>query len=204
MQLLHAAKKYQLSALVKRCVTFLDNELQPSNACSILNHCQFFGENELGKKCLEKIEQNTEDALASDEFLTISMETLGVLLDSNQLAMKEVDIFKRTHEWALNNTDETRSLREALGENIKKIRFPIMTAKEFNDHVCPTNVLSDSEQLQILRYVLNPEISPKPDAFSCEPRMNNQGKSQVFFDPMLLNKTLRDFKGTILKISCQL
>ena len=181
MQLLHAAKKYQLTSLVKRCVIFLDNELEHSNACSILEHCRFFGENDLAKKCLEKIEQNTEVALASEKFMTISKETLGIILESNKLRMNEIDIFRRTYEWASKRTEEMQSVRDTLGDNIYRIRFPIMNANEFNVDVCPTNVLNERKQLQIFKYITNPEISPKPHAFCCEPRLPVKTKGNFKF-----------------------
>ena len=124
MQILHTAKKYQLSILVKRCVNFLDNELKASNACSILDHCQFFSEKDLAKKCLDIIERSTEEALASDDFMSISSETLGCILDSAQLAIKEVKLFEKAFEWASNRTDRTLNVRTVLGNNLFKIRFP--------------------------------------------------------------------------------
>ena len=184
MQLLHAAKKYQLPTLVNQCVNFLDNQLQASNACSILDHCQFFDEKKLAKRCLEKIEDNTKEALASEDFLTISKETLGVILDSSKLALDEVNIFRKTYEWASNKTDETMSVREALGNNIYKIRFPTMNHKEFTDHVCSTNILTEREQQQILKYMDNPEICLKPDPFSCDrrtPRIKKGNVYNIFF-----------------------
>ena len=151
MQILHSAKKYQLSVLVKRCITFLDNELKASNACSILDHYQFFDEKDLAKKCLDKIEQNTEEALASDDFMSITSETLGVILDSAQLAIEEVKLFEKTYEWASKRSDDTKSICAALGENLYKIRFPTMMPKEFNEIVCSKDVLDDREQLQIFK-----------------------------------------------------
>ena len=171
MPLLHAAKKYKLSILTNRCTEFLDNELKPSNACEILDQCERFGELDMEKSCLEIIEQNTTEALATDEFMNISNVTLGIVLDSDKLSMDEVDIFEKACEWASEKTDETHSIRDILGENIYKMRFPVMTIKEFNDRICSTDVLSESEQLHIFKYMANPENSPKPEEFCCEPRI---------------------------------
>ena len=188
MQILHAAKKYQLSILVKQCVNFLDNELKASNACSILDHCQFFDEKELAKKCLEKIERSTEEALASDDFMNISSETLGVILDSAHLAMNEVKLFEKSFEWASKRTGQSKSIRAVLGNNLYKIRFPTMTNREFTEIVCSKDVLTADEQLQILKYLTSPETSTKPKAFTCEartvkPQIHNQkiGKSLIYF-----------------------
>ena len=170
MQILHAAKKYQLAILVKRCVDFLDNELKASNACTILDHCQFFGENDLSKKCLDIIERNTKEALASDDFMSISSETLGVILDSAHLAMKEIKIFEKAFKWASKRTNKTLNARAALGHNLFKIRFPLMTHQEFTESICTKDVLTESEQLQIFKYLASPKIGGKPKSFRCDAR----------------------------------
>ena len=178
MQVLHAAKKYQLSILVKRCVDFLDNELKASNACSILDHCQFFGEKNLSKKCLDIIERNTEEALASDDFMSISSETLGVILNSAHLAMKEVKLFEKAFEWASNRSDRTLNIRTALGNNLFKIRFPCMTNQEFTEIVCTKDVLTEREQLQIFKYLASPQTSEQPKSFCCDARKSKSGHCQ--------------------------
>ena len=176
MQIHIAARKYQLSILVNRCVEFLDNELTASNACSILDHCQLFGENDLSKKCLDIIERNTAEALASDGFMNISSRTLGVILDNAHLAMKEIKIFEKAFEWASKKNDGSVNARTALGNNLFKIRFPAMKMKEFTEIVCAKDVLTENEQLQIFKYLASPK-SGKPKSFCCDARKVKQYQS---------------------------
>ena len=178
MQVLHAAKKYQLPILVKRCVDFLDNELKASNACSILDHCQFFDQKDLSKKCIAIIERNTEEALASDDFINISSETLGCILNSAHLAIQEAQLFEKAFKWASNRTNGTLSVRAVLGNNLYKIRFPCMKNQEFTDIVCSNDVLTEGEQLQIFKYIASPENSGKPKSFCCDARKAKQYRRQ--------------------------
>ena len=170
MHMLHAAKKYQLPALVQLCIKYLDNELSASNACSIPDHSRFFNEQALAQKCLKKIEENTEEALSSYDFMTISKETLSIILDSDCLGMEEVKIFEKCYEWASNRADMNNSIRDILGETLFKIRFPAIPIQEFTDIVCPKNVLTGEEQLEILKYIASPQNNAKPQAFCCEAR----------------------------------
>ena len=148
----------------------LQCELKASNACSILDHCQFFNETDLAKKCLDIIERNTEEALASDDFMSISSETLGVILDSAQLAMTEVKLFEKAFDWAQRRIDRSQNVRAVLGNNVYKIRFPIMTSGEFTEVVCSKDVLTQEEQIQIFKYLASPKTVDKPKAFCCEAR----------------------------------
>ena len=152
MHVLHAAKKYQLPSLVQQCTDYLDKELKASNACSILDHSRFFNEDALIKKCLDNIERNTVEALSSEDFLKVSDETLALILESEKIgAMDEVKIFERCYQRAVNKADGKQSPRDVLGENLFKIRFPVMPIQEFTDIVCPTHVLSMEEQLAIFK-----------------------------------------------------
>ena len=171
MHVLHAAKKYQLLSLVEICVKFLNNELKASNACSILEHSIFFNESELAQKCLKKLEENTHEALTSKEFMDISRATLSRILDSNALEMDEVKLFERCHDWANAKREGNQVVRDVLGEALFKIRFPVMSAQSFTDIVCPTNVFTPEEQLDILKYLnTSNNAMHKLPQFVCEAR----------------------------------
>lgn len=60
--------------------------------------------------------------------------------------------------------------RMVLQSILKLIRFPLMTMEEFTSFVTPRAVLSDLEELSLLRYFLQ---TPKPKTeFSNKPRAN--------------------------------
>ena len=170
MQVLNAAKKYQIPSLVQVCTNYLDNELKASNACSVLEHSIFFNEEALSQKCLELIEENTEEAISSEDFMTISRETLAKILDSEKLRIAELNLFERSYEWARCKIKEAESIRDALGMCLFKIRFPIIPTKEFAEVVCSKNVLNKDEQLELFKYMTIGSESAKPRAFNCNSR----------------------------------
>ena len=170
MHILNAAKKYQLISLQKHCTEFLDKELDSNNACTILEHCRFFNETELTDKCLKLIEKNTTGVFDSLGFKSISSETLSLILDSEKLCMNEVDIYQRCYQWAVNRCGKESGVRKELGDIVYKIRFPTMAVDEFADIICPTNVLTEKEQLTILQYIASKKKEKKPGGFCCDLR----------------------------------
>ena len=170
MQVLHAAKKYQLPSLVKSCITFLESQLHMSSACTILDHSLFFEEPRLTQKSLREIEAFTEHALSSEDFNSLSRDAVSMILDSDKLTISELDLFEKTYEWAVCNCKEPETIRETLGECLYKIRFPIIPVKEFTEIVCPKNILSSDEQLEISKYIAALTNGAKPSRFNCTPR----------------------------------
>ena len=63
MQIFNAAQKYQLISLKTECIEFLDKELNPKNALTILEHCLCYNETDLTNRCLKMIEQYTKKCL---------------------------------------------------------------------------------------------------------------------------------------------
>ena len=171
MHVLHASKKYQLKALENLCVKFLNKELNAANACSILEHSRFFNEKELENRCMEVIEAQTKEAFSSDGFSEMSRDTLMSVLKSDYLRLPEYDLFRYVFFWGKKRVTDTSAIREALGDVLFQIRFPIMSPEVFSDNVCPTKILTSDEQLQIYRYLTSKKKEDcKPKKFVCEPR----------------------------------
>ena len=71
MQVLYLAKKYIVSSLVEKCTEYLRDNLKASNVFCILPHAQKFENKDLEDRCWEVIEKQTEEAVTSDEFVTV-------------------------------------------------------------------------------------------------------------------------------------
>ena len=169
MHVLNAAKKYELSTLVKFCIAFLDKETTASNLCSILEHTLFFKVKELQALCLKKLELHSYNCLFSQDFLSVSKDTLSFILDQENLSMQEVDIFEACCCWAKSKFGDV-PISEALGELFYKIRIPTMTSKYYLEVVCKKMNIADEEQLKMLRYMISPQKAEIPPKFDCRPR----------------------------------
>ena len=71
MHVLHLAKKYMLPSLAEKCGEYLQENLEASNVFAILPHAKKFDDQDLENRCWEVIEKHTEEAVTSDEFVTL-------------------------------------------------------------------------------------------------------------------------------------
>ena len=152
MQVLYLAKKYLVPSLVDKCTEYLRRHLEASNAFSILPQAQKFEDKDLEERCWKVIEWHTEEAVTSDDFVTLKRSIVESVVKRERLNVKEVDLFKAVDRWA-NKEVERQGLtpggkvkRKVLGEEIvKAIRFPVMSHKEFASVVVDCDVLTKRE-----------------------------------------------------------
>ena len=78
MQVLYLANKYIVPSLAKNCTAYLGDNLKASNVFCILLHAQKFEDKDLENRCWEMIEKQTEEAVTSDEFVTVERSVAQV------------------------------------------------------------------------------------------------------------------------------
>ena len=159
MQVLYLAKKYIVPSLASKCSAYLGSNLSASNVFSILAQAECFGEKDLVDRCWRVIETKTEEALKSDEFLTVERSLVESVAKRKSLDVREVELFKAVDRWATNES-ERRGLqpsgdikRRILGEEIvKAIRFPLMSEREFAAIVLQCNILTVEEIVDMVKH----------------------------------------------------
>ena len=152
MQVLYLAKKYLVPSLADKCTEYLREHLEASNVFSILPQAQKFEDKDLEERCWSVIDWHTEEAVTSDDFVTLERSIVESVVKRERLNVKEVDLFKAVDRWA-NRAVERQGLtpdgkvkRKVLGEEIvKAIRFPVMSHKEFASVVVDCDVLTKRE-----------------------------------------------------------
>ena len=152
MQVLYLAKKYLVPSLAERCTEYLREHLEASNVFSILPQAQKFEDKDLEERCWSVIESHTEEAVTSDDFVTLERSVVESVVKRERLNVKEVDLFKAVDRWANRAvekqglTPDSKVKRKVLGEEIvKAIRFPVMSHKEFASVVVDCDVLTKRE-----------------------------------------------------------
>ena len=152
MQVLYLAKKYLVPSLADKCTAYLQEHLGASNVFSVLLQAQEFGDKDLEERCWEVIEAQTENALTSQEFVTLERSVVESVVKRESLSVKEVDLFKAVDRWATKEverqglTPDGVVKRRILGEEIvKAIRFPVMSQKEFALVVVDCDILTKKE-----------------------------------------------------------
>ena len=152
MHVLYLAKKYMLPSLADKCAAYLRENLEASNVFSILPNARKFEEKDLEKRCWEMIEMHTEEAVTSEEFVTLEQSLVESVVKRERLSIKEVVLFKAVDHWATKESERQgitpngEMKRRILGEEIvKAIRFPLMSQKEFVSVVFDSNILTIKE-----------------------------------------------------------
>ena len=119
---------------------------------SIFPQAQKFEDKDLEERCWQVIETHTENALTSEEFVTLERSVVESVVKRESLNVKEVELFKAVDRWATKEvgrqglTPDGVVKRRILGEEIvKAIRFPVMSQKEFASVVVDSDILTKKE-----------------------------------------------------------
>ena len=169
MQVLYLAEKYMVPSLAEKCTKYLQDNLQASNVLCILPHARKYEDKDLEDRCWKVIEIETEEALTSDEFVTLERSIVETVVKRETLNVKEVELFKAVDRWATKEskrqgkTPDGEGKRRILGEEIvKAIRFPTMSEKEFLSVVFDSHILTMQEVGDIMKHFNGLLTSPLP------------------------------------------
>ena len=169
MQVLYLANKYLVPSLVKKCKEYLRSHLIASNVFCILPHAQKFEDKDLEDRCWKVIEEQTEEAMTSDEFVTVERSVVESVVKREVFNVTEVELFKAVDRWATKEcerqgmTYDGRTKRRILGEEIVKgIRFPLIPQKDFASVVFDSRILNYEELGNMIKYYNGISTTPLP------------------------------------------
>ena len=171
MQVLYLANKYMVPSLFDKCTEYLCDNLTTSNVFCILTHAQKFGGKSLEDRCWEVIERRTEEAVTSDEFVTVERSVVESVVKREVLNVKEVELFKAVDRWAtkvcekeipIAPNDGERKRRILGDEIVKAIRFPLMSEEMFMSEVLNSHILALNEVEDMIKHYRGVLQSPLP------------------------------------------
>ncbi|KAL3105171.1 hypothetical protein niasHT_028843 [Heterodera trifolii] len=147
MAVLYAAKKYNISGLIRPCLDVPISKLR--NVFLAYSQALRFELEDFVSKCLRYICKNAETLFKSKEFLHIDLEILYNLLDNDRLLLSdELELWKAAIRWANEKCRQgiacysNNIRRSVLGPALFKIRFPNIHEKDFAKCVVPYGVLT--------------------------------------------------------------
>ncbi|KAL3116842.1 hypothetical protein niasHT_003366 [Heterodera trifolii] len=145
MAVLYAAKKYNIPALVNASLQIPISKLR--NVFGAYAQARLFDLEDFANCCLSYIDQNADTLLKSDEFLQIDQKMLSEILERDELQIHgEISIWKANR-------------RAVLGPALFKIRFPLLTKKEFLK-IVPLKVLTAEEKFGVYQFYCQPHFHP--------------------------------------------
>ena len=189
MHVLYLAKKYMVPSLVDKCSEYLRDNLEAANVFSILPHAKKFEDKDLEDRCWAVIEKHTDEAVSSEEFVTLEKSLVESLVKREVLNVKEVELFKAVDRWATKEMDrqgitsDSEAKRRIIGEEtLKAIRFPLMSEKELLSVVPDSNILTMKEVVELMKHFNG--ILTSPLQFSVIPRTNPFIQACVRFESL--------------------
>ncbi|EXX76959.1 uncharacterized protein OCT59_020972 [Rhizophagus irregularis] len=171
IKILVAANELNLQELVK----YLQNSLIENNASWIEQNFNFIHQTsfknnflELQKYCTDLISKEPDKIFKSLNFSSISEKVLITLIQSDNLQMSEIQLWKNVLKWGHAQNPEISSdpanlskddfsvLKNTLQHCIPFIRFYNLTSKEISDIVIPyREILPEELYVDLLRTFLN-------------------------------------------------
>jgi len=156
-ELIAIAKRYQVEKLQLLCGEFLEADVSVENACELYQ----IAPDMLGDASFveEFIQENTEEVLESAGFLNLTKNRLMSLLENDQLATDEVQVFQACQRWAKAEakrkemSDKPEDIAKILVDVLPLIRFPTMEVSEIAGTVSTSGLLSQDQLLQLFQYV---------------------------------------------------
>jgi hypothetical protein len=175
MSVIYVADKYMVPFLMEKCYEYLQKELEPEEVFIALPQAQQSGNEKVEKCCWNIVDFETEEAVTSESFLNISRELLCQVLARDTLHVEEIDLFQAVDRWASNQIkekdlkDDGTTKRDVLGDNVvQRIRFPVMSPKEFAEFVMIREILHGNEVTEIVQILSN--LAPSGTAFNTKKR----------------------------------
>jgi len=181
LALLYASKKYAISQLVRRCLTFLTDEQCTANVCSILEQAHIYSEEKYRRKCLSFINVNATDVLMSETFSELCEECLKLVISSDDLQCDEQTALSAITCWAKKQCEKKslepspENMRTVLGEILYLVRFPLMDKTYFTNVVSENPLLTEKEVLELFKYFYKTDATTSN--FNAKPRTARTGAS---------------------------
>ena len=168
MELLYIAKKYCVDQLAKSCLKFLKENISPDTVCQILEASHGISELEMYEQCLSFIQKNISACLKSKDFPTLSLKCLTDIIMKENFRVKEEDLYENLMRWAEAECQRQKldvsweNKRKVLGDILYKVRFPQMQSEYFSKQVAMTDLLTDTEKVDVMLYhTTRREVVPK-------------------------------------------
>lgn len=159
-----------------------------------LSYGKLVDDTDLMNQCLDFIDKNAKFAFHLQDLMAVDASTIDHVIRRNSLVIKEVDLFRKLLNWSI--TDCQRKSLEVTPANqravmesfIHRIRFPLMSVKEFYT-VNLVGILNKNE-LQIIYTKGILSSSKKGTGFDFKPRSGHRQKS----------RDCDDYKALIIEI----
>ncbi|RZF43123.1 hypothetical protein LSTR_LSTR001301, partial [Laodelphax striatellus] len=182
-----AARKYIIPALTRECIDYLGKKhnIQPSEVLEFYEICKANNIPEFEESCYEIIQQQTDEVVSSECFLSIKPETMELILKSPNLKLNsEVDVLQHFEKWVTAEAERRGiDVREMMASSIhnlmKHIRFLTISSDDFVSNASDSLLLTPEEKLAVVCNLIKSESKPMPKSLSLERKHRNFVSSSI-------------------------
>ena len=150
----YLAKKYIVPALEKKCRAFIEEGVDANNVFKLLSYARQYKDEAVEKICWEFLDGETVEAVKSENFCQIDKDAICEFLTRDTLHAKEIELFLAVKKWAEAQNSETdeepsKDDLESINEVVNLIRYPLMSQREFAEHVVKSRLLRHEDVINM-------------------------------------------------------
>eukprot|EP01116_Phalansterium_solitarium_P020273 TRINITY_DN5913_c1_g1_i1.p1 TRINITY_DN5913_c1_g1~~TRINITY_DN5913_c1_g1_i1.p1 ORF type:complete len:491 (+),score=132.31 TRINITY_DN5913_c1_g1_i1:69-1475(+) len=146
------ADLFQLPLLQEQCIKYLERSLTPDNVCKWLREAEQAGVFTIALTCYEYLRRNVLPVTWSRAWDDLPADTWRRLLQDDETAAAEVELFRGLLQWAEARQKEKgqpepspEGLRSVVGELASLVRLPLMPPEDLANVVRPTGLFTEEE-----------------------------------------------------------
>ncbi|XP_060087720.1 BTB/POZ domain-containing protein 19 [Heteronotia binoei] len=159
LEVLTSSIEYGLNDLRKLCVEFIKDSLTVEQACEALQAAVAYGQMDLQMHCLAFIENCTREVVHTCGFLELSELAMQTILQSDCLAIDEVELIHVVQEWAHVGSAVLGSpVRDVAKGVVSELRLALLSPSELTtlekenkkDQMIPIEILAEAWKMHAL------------------------------------------------------
>ncbi len=148
LEVVHLANRFNFTLLKEAIGIQLADRISLKNVLELLVHADFSHVPELHEKCLQFVDQNAEEILKSDAFLSLPAHNLQCVISRDTFLVPEVSIFQAVLKWKEHNSSVSE---EVKSEVLQCIRLSEVSPQEIFQVVEPSGMFDESKLFQAVR-----------------------------------------------------
>ncbi|XP_067145122.1 BTB/POZ domain-containing protein 3-like [Centruroides vittatus] len=192
LQVYRFAELYNMPHLKEQCRRYIKDSIHSSVSCAVYDMASLLRDDDLKEISWQMIIQETVDALQSDDFLTITPNSLKDIVQHDNLNISEIELFQAIMRWTWfqcerlseqqqREMDEVTShstLRDLTDDLLPYVRFLAMSPEEFTNGPAKSGILTSDESFAILATIVNPGSTMLPAWCSSDKTTRCAGSSK--------------------------
>ncbi|XP_054284055.1 uncharacterized protein LOC129000970 isoform X2 [Macrosteles quadrilineatus] len=183
--LLYVAEKYLMKPLKDSLAARLMTLLNTDNICSLMNNPACYTHLELDSAITKILRFETDQVLASPEFLSMNSDGFLKILEQDELVVPEIELWRAAIKWGKHraNSEDGQLVRQQLSGLTQLLR-PYSLNAEDKLEVIYSGVLDTEEVNSLCCCHFNKETPPTLSQFSNETKPRKLKKTKTVHDQL--------------------